>query len=192
MRLFELFTKTSFSFDTKRPDEKVLGILYRYWIVLVLQLSAFFILLLLPFAVKIAFSRYIYEFGLNDLYNLVAAVYLLIWWLGLFYNVTMYLLDIWIITDHRIIDNRQYGFFNHFVSELSLPKIQDISIEIRGVLPTFLDFGDIEIQTAGTELKFIFKQIHHPDKIKETITRAHNEYKITHPGDLELNQNGAI
>ena len=185
MRLFELFTKTSFSFDTKKPDEEVLAILNRHWLVLVLQLLAFFVLLLLPFGLRMAFSQYIDKFGLSGLYNFVAAVYFLIWWLSLFYEVTMYLLDVWIITDHRVIDNRQYGFFNRVVSELSLSKIQDISVEIQGVFQTFFDFGDVKIQTAGAEPKFIFKQVHYPHKIREKITQAQNEYKITHPDDIE-------
>jgi len=185
MRLFDLFTKTSFSFDTKKPDEEVLAILYRHWIVLILQLSAFFVFLLLPFGVRMMFSRHIDRFDFNGLYNFAMAVYFLIWWSSLFYEVTMYLLDIWIITDHRVIDNRQYGFFNRVVSELSLSKIQDISVEIQGVFQTFFDFGDVKIQTAGAEPRFVFKQIHHPNEIREKITKASNDYRIAHPDDIE-------
>ena len=124
----------------------------------------------------------------TDYYLLIAAIFYLSWWFGVFYAVTMYLLDIWMVTDHRVIDSEQHGFFRRTVAELHLSKIQDISVEIRGIIPTFLDYGDLEIQTAGTSEKFFFKQIPHPNEVKDIIMEAHNQFIRVHPDDVEVHE----
>jgi len=86
----------------------------------------------------------------------------------------MYTLDVWIVTDRRIIDSTQHGFFNRVVSELHLSRIQDISVSTRGVIQTFLKFGDLQVQTAGTDEKFKFQQIPHPEKVKDVIRKISN------------------
>ena len=57
----------------------------------------------------------------------------------------LYFLNTVIVTNQRIIENKQEGFFEYRTNEMELTKIQDISIKISGSLATFLDFGDIEI-----------------------------------------------
>ncbi len=83
----------------------------------------------------------------------------------------MYALDVWIVTDRRIIDSTQHGFFNRTISELHLSRVQDISTQTKGIIPTFLKFGDLQVQTAGTEEKFKFFQIPNPGKVKDTIMK---------------------
>lgn len=100
----------------------------------------------------------------------------------------MYLLDTWIITNHRVIDSEQHGFFNRTVAELSLAKIQDVSTDIQGPLATWLKYGNLDIQTAGTIDKFTFKQIPDPVAVKDMLMHAHNEYVAEHPNGIEVHE----
>ncbi len=81
----------------------------------------------------------------------------------------MYTLDNWIVTTKRIIDSLQSGFFNRRVAELHLEKIQDVSYKIEGLLPTFFNYGIVEIQTAGKDNKFLFEQVPNPQRVKDII-----------------------
>lgn len=81
----------------------------------------------------------------------------------------MYYLDIIIITNKRVIENEQNGLFKYTASEVELSKIQDISVKVFGPLAEFLDFGDMEIQSAGTQTKFYFHTLPHPYKIRKII-----------------------
>ena len=83
----------------------------------------------------------------------------------------MYTLDVWIVTNHRIIDTTQHGFFNRTVSELHKSRIQDIYVNTEGTIQTLLNYGDLYIQTAGTEERFKFLQIPNPVKVKDEIMR---------------------
>ncbi len=90
-------------------------------------------------------------------------------WFILFYVITMYLLNSWIVTNERIVDSEQVGFFNRKVAELSLSVVQDVSITLQGLIPTTMNFGSIIIQSAGRENHFYFDQVPKPQEIKDTI-----------------------
>mgnify|MGYP001589399367 FL=1 len=104
-----------------------------------------------------------------ELYIVLASIWELIIWQLWFYALTMYLLDVWIVTNQRIIDSTQRGFFNRSVSELHNSRIQDISVKVSGLFQSLLKFGDLEVQTAGTENKFRFLQIPNPVEVKNVI-----------------------
>ena len=110
----------------------------------------------------------------------VYSLVLLIAWMMFFVIWTSYYLDVLIITDKRVIDIDQKGFFSREVATLSLDKIQDITITISGILATFMDFGTVKIQTAGESKEFTIRDVPEPAKIKSTI------YSLQHrqPGPL--------
>jgi uncharacterized membrane protein YdbT with pleckstrin-like domain len=86
-----------------------------------------------------------------------------------------YFLDTWIITDQRIVNIEQRGLFCRVISELALDKIQDITTEITGVLPTFFNYGDVFIQTAAEKERFVFRKIPDPERVKEILMRLQKE-----------------
>lgn len=188
MRSFSVFTNTNYTFEGEYPYERVVALLFRHWFVLFARLFVFLLLALLPPIIYIFARGFLSTYALNGLFALLLGVYYMVWWYGMFYSIAMYLLDTWIITNHRVIDSEQYGFFNRTVAELSLSKIQDVGTKIDGPLATWLKFGDLDIQTAGTNPKFSFKQIPDPLKVKDMLMRAHNEYVAEHPGDVEVHE----
>ncbi|MEI6490732.1 MAG: PH domain-containing protein, partial [bacterium] len=102
------------------------------------------------------------------------------------YMITMYVMDIWIVTNMRIIDSTQQGFFNRTVSEISLGNIQDISTMISGLIPTTMNYGDVEVQSAGAVDHFKFRQVPNPLRVKEVISKALADYKHSHFKDEAL------
>jgi len=79
-----------------------------------------------------------------------------------------YYLDMWILTDKRLIDIEQTGLFQREVSEIPLFRIQDMTVSISGFLATFLKFGTIAVQTAG-EKDFHIRDISKVYEIKDLI-----------------------
>ena len=69
-----------------------------------------------------------------------------------------YYLDLWIITNQRIVDINQKGLFNREVSEFMLDKVQDVTVEIPDMLATFMKYGNLKIQTASDKT-FEIKEI---------------------------------
>lgn len=85
------------------------------------------------------------------------------------------------MTNKRIIDAEQRGLFSREVSEFKLYRVQDVTIEIKGVLPTFLNYGNVYIQTAGEAKEFVFKQIPNPRQAKDLIIKLHSQAYLTQP-----------
>lgn len=86
----------------------------------------------------------------------------------------IYTLNTIVITNKRVIKNEQSGFFRYASAELDIAKIQDVSVKVHGILAAILRFGDLEIQTAGTQNKFLFDRLPNPEKIKTIVTGLQN------------------
>src|SRR5512133_1855326 len=61
------------------------------------------------------------------------AIYYLAIWLFFFSTVLDYYMDIWIVTNDRIIAVEQQGLFSRTISEMDLWLVQDVTSEIKGI-----------------------------------------------------------
>jgi len=101
-------------------------------------------------------------------------------WLVLFNNWVNYYLDIWVVTNQEIISVDQKGLFNHTVARQPISRIQDVKATSQGYAQTFLNFGNVEIQTAGENANFIFEEVPSPFKVADKINDlAEKEIKHT-------------
>lgn len=167
--LFSFLNTTSYSFEGKKEGEEVIIFLHRHWFVLVAKFVFIILSGFLPFLFLVVFGKAIISLNYMPLFTCLMSFYYMALWYAIFYSLTMYTLDTWIVTNMRIINSVQRGFFNRSIAELSLEKIQDISVLVDGAIPTFLHFGDIRVQTAGSERHFTFEQIPNPQGVKDTI-----------------------
>ena len=97
-------------------------------------------------------------------------------WMLSFLIFIDYYFDVWIVTNQRIVNIEQKGLFSRVTSELKLEKIQDISSDIKGLIPTILNFGDLLVQTAAEETKFKFRNIPDPNSVKDLIMNLQKKF----------------
>jgi uncharacterized membrane protein YdbT with pleckstrin-like domain len=100
--------------------------------------------------------------------NFLITLYLGLLMAFLFFEWADYYLDTWIITSRRIIDVEQNGLFDRHIAEIPLSRVQDITIEVKGLIETLLHFGTIRIQTAG-ERDFFIHDVPHLQELKDAI-----------------------
>ena len=113
----------------------------------------------------------------NSLLAFAYFLYLMILVGLLFYAWIDYYLDTWIITDTRVIDIEQNGFFSREVSEIPLSRVQDVTIDVHGLIPTLLKFGTIRLQTAG-EREFTMHHIPRLQEVKDEVLKmVHTKQK---------------
>lgn len=93
-------------------------------------------------------------------------------------------MDIWVITDDKMIDSQLTGFFLHKRSELPLRQVQDITYNTSGVLATLFRCGDVTVRTASKEGTFKLLTIYQPQlaikDIEVRVTKAANEFYGVH------------
>jgi len=172
---------TSHYFPGKEKDENIILVLRRHWFVILKFIARFLLFAAIPVGIYFVIVNF-YPALINNtnslsyaLLFLGASFYYLFIWLLLFATWLDYYLDVWIVTNKRIISIELRGLFSRVVSELRITRVQDVTSEIRGIIPTFLNYGNVNIQTAAEEERFNFKQVPHPDFVKRKIIELHNE-----------------
>jgi|SRR3989344_935174 len=155
-------------------EEKIL-VLRRHWFV-ILEHSVFIVLTLgMSIAAALVVGGLSIPFPAGNpgaLLVFTIALFCLSAWVAFFVEWTNYYLDIWVVTNRRILDIEQHSFFTREVSEFRLDRVQDITVQVRGLLAEFFDFGDVHVQTAGERHAFIISNAPHPYRVKEVITKA--------------------
>lgn len=82
----------------------------------------------------------------------------------------VYWYSVFIVTNQRLIQITQKGFFHKSVVDLGLGKIQSTNYEIKGVQATLLGFGTIMIQTYMGDL--VVHEVHHPAEVIRKLSEV--------------------
>lgn len=106
------------------------------------------------------------------------------------YWVTWYF-SVFIVTDKRLIQITQKGFFHRSVIDMGLNQIQMVNYQIAGLQETMLGFGTIMMQTFVGDL--VIHEIAHPAKIQKKLLEILREQGVsanpyTQPQELELEE----
>ena len=171
MKHFTFFNQTNYSFEGKKEGEQVILFLHRHWFIIIHRVVMIFLATLLPFVVIFAFGQLLIQYNVMAIFACLWGLYYLLLWFILFYIFTIYNLNNWIVTNLRIIDRHQIGLFDQSVSELNLINIQDVSFSMDGFVATTMNYGCLEVQTAGRDSKFLFQQIPNPQFVKDEIMK---------------------
>lgn len=153
-------------YEAQESDEKIVLFLRRHFFTNVGWILMTFCLILVPF---FAFSFFSFDFvpmgfrfmGLIGWYLLTFA-FAFERFISWFFNVN-------IITNFRIIDVNFPSILYKDISETKLENVQDISSKTGGFIRSFLNYGDVMIQTAGALPELSFEAVPHPDKVAEVI-----------------------
>jgi hypothetical protein len=150
-------------FDGQRDGEELLFVFRRH----IIAMRKGFYLLLIPFALS-SIPPLIWQTNL-ELF-ILPIVGLGIGLLLFSYHFMMWYFTIYIVTDQRIRQITQRGFFGKDVVELRLSKIQNISYNIPGFTGEIFKFGTIIIQTFVGDL--VIHKVEHPDEIYNKLQDA--------------------
>lgn len=166
-------------FPGKRPDENVLMVIRKHPVVYIRLVVVFIVINLVP--VSIFMALWSNSFPLSSggtlatigylgalFYVLYGLAILLIAWLNEEF-------DLFILTDHRLIDIEQVSFLKRNVATTPLIQIQDTTSEINGIVGTLLNYGTIDVKTAaGNASDFNIDYVHDPSLIaREILNYAH-------------------
>jgi len=163
-------------------DEHIIFQIRKHWLALGFRLLGVLAVAILPLFVMLALKGLqiniiLVSGSMTALVIFLYSILLLLLWIITFIFWTDYYLDIWIITDHKLVDIEQRGLFTRQISILHLDKIQDITSDVHGILATFVNYGDLHVQTAGQKREFIIHRVSNPDELRQRINDALVRYK---------------
>lgn len=164
-------------------DERLVMTLRKHWLVFLMQNIGFIIAALIPFIVLGIFSSGIFNYlgtqAMTDVQAMAVVMFSVCAWEMIILVVfsvalTNYYLDIIFVTSKRIIDLNQKGLFSRDVVIAPIEKMQDIKIEVNGVLATFFNYGDLYFQTAGESREFKIMGVRRAQEAKDTILNSYH------------------
>ena len=179
-------------------EETMMKIVRKHWWVLFIRLFVIALTALFPpiiLVVLLIFSSTLeVSLSLGANWQTVTTLYLF-WLLGCWISVgstlTDYYLDLWAISDRRIVAIEQNGFFRRRLSSFRLERLQDMNITVTGIIPTLLNYGTIEAQTAGgSNEEFKTDNMPDPRGLKALIINAADIRQRKAGITNQLNQEG--
>ena len=144
------------------PNEKIIFKTNPHWLLIVVPIIGFVILwflylfLICPFLVVSFFGRGCFILT-SFAFPFVTLIYYLDWKFNRIY-----------LTNYRLVKGR--GIIGKRFMSIFLEQVEDISCSY-GLLGRIFHFGDLEIESAGTYGKIIFKGIPSPKGMKWRIER---------------------
>jgi len=160
------------------PGEHVVREVRKHWFLFASGLLPYAILMAIPFAMPNllmlfpAFAKYVAIFDYSSpLARALLGTWLLIVWTGAWSAFTRHFLDAWVLTNKRLVDIDQKGYFSRQVSSLLLSRVQDVTITVKGVLPSLLGIGTINVQSAGATEEFTMRGIPRPEQMRDLILK---------------------
>lgn len=164
-------------FVTLKPGEHVIAVIredvvpYIGWILLV------FVWIAVPFFLMFPLFR---EGALG------VAIFLLLLLSGVIVGARKWYAwqrTVFVITDRRIIDIAQHGFFERIVSEVALEDVEDVAFRIKGAAATMFRYGLLTVQTAGNAADLEFRRVRRPAHFHNLIHDLREEAKAAVPAD---------
>jgi signal transduction histidine kinase len=157
-------------FEGQHEDEQVLFI-FRHHII---KMRKGFYLLAIPFLIG-SIPILVWPDNTDNLWYAIAGLFLGV--LLFFYHWLSWYFSIFIVTDQRLRQITQKGFFNRSVIDLGLSKIQNISYNVPGFSASIFGFGTLVVQTYVGDL--YLEKIEHPTKIYNELTAVIKQYAGT-------------
>lgn len=159
-------------FETQTDEEEIVLLLRKHWITNVPWICLGGLMIFAPLVLR-------WFPLLNFLPVRFQLMAVIIWYLLtifiIFEKFLTWYFNVSIITDERIIDVDFNNLIYKEISEAKIDKVQDVTYRMGGAIRTLFHYGDVYIQTAGTEPNFEFLAIPKPEQVVKLLNQLREE-----------------
>lgn len=158
--------KPSFTFSFQDPDEQIVLVLRAHPITQVGWMLKAIIFSLLPI---------VFSFFLNQVPLQISQLFFLIFlWYGFCLSYTLTKFYFWyfnlgVITNKKIVDIDCFNIMSTSSTATTIDNIEEVQKKTTGLLPTWFDYGNIFVQTAGEKPNIEFVDTPHPTQVVQVI-----------------------
>lgn len=169
-------------FENQEEEEKIIFLLRAHWVTNVPWLFLGFLLALAPLFLFPFLARFEILPTLPVAYKILGPAFWYLFTFGyLFLNFLIWYFNINLVTTERIIDVDFSNLIYKEVTATRIAKIQDVTYKVGGVIHQVFNYGDIFIQTAGTEVNIEFLKVPKPalviQKIEELMEKEEKQWE---------------
>ena len=160
MSLLSSFCKSpkGVHFQTQKPHEEIILFLRSHFVTNISWIILSLFLLVLPVIIAAFLPNFGLDFLSTPIANRFITVFTLFYYLMLFSYVFISFLhwfyNVFMVTSERVVDIDYSDIVVHNIAVASLTHVQDVNYTQSGFIPTFFNYGDLFVQTAGNEKNF--------------------------------------
>lgn len=96
--------------------------------------------------------------------------------LGIFYYFIDWYYDAWLLTNTGVVDIERNGMFDITATRVEYHMMEGMSYTIKGVLQTFLNYGDITIDKLGAQTRMVLKDAASPKKLERLVMKYQEKF----------------
>ncbi len=159
--------------DHSRPWETMEMVIRRHWIVYVIIWVYLFL--------GIALTLWLLTiFWFDPLILLLLVIFWMFFSLFLYIEWLNHELDLFVITNNRVVWIEQISFLNRVVSECILWQVQEVWAQTKGFFANILDYWTITILTAWNWKNFVMDFAPEPMEVSRKINNIVDNYRDSH------------
>ena len=162
----------SIKLKNMRPWEKTLMVVKRHWIILIMLFLYFKWWLILTWI------NYFFMPGITA--HILAVVFWMAYSIFLYVQWLDHELDMYVITNNRIIGVEQLSFLNRKVSECNLWQVQEVWSHTKWFFANMLNYWTVVIQTAWNATNFQMTFSPKPLENSRQILNVVDSYRDSH------------
>lgn len=169
------------------PDETILRIVHRHFFSFVDDALSIVFFFALPLIFAIAMLYFVPSETVSAIFPenanvgiiYVALTGILFAWMYGWWRWTDHFLNVIVVSNERIYEIKQRGFFRREVGSFGLDRIQNITTTQKGIIATALNFGDLYIETAGENENLNMLTVPNPSELKQFINELQDQFKAS-------------
>ncbi len=146
-------------FDGQKEGEEVLALFHKSIWVFIKDFALAIFFLALPFIVLILKGAT----GVTS-WSIVIGLFLFFYFGGR--GLYLWSNNLFLVTNLRVISLNQSNFFSRRLEEAYLDEVSQVSAEIKGPIKTWLNFGQVMVQTEG---QMFLEDVERPYIVKQAI-----------------------
>lgn len=177
-----LFLPQDVHFETQEPGETIILLLRRHWVTNVFWIIMSLLFLLTPIFLfpLIAMSNIIPSQLPSSFITLLVLGWYLLTFTYILVKFLMWYINIFIVTNERIIDIDFINLLNKKFAETRITRVEDVTMRTGGFLRAIFDYGVVTVQTASREVQFELSDVPHPDRVVRTINQLMGKEEQEH------------
>jgi uncharacterized membrane protein YdbT with pleckstrin-like domain len=157
--------KPDIRFENQKEEEVVVLTLRKHPITLV---PIFFNSII--FFILIFFSNFVIGQFLHPIQVVYINVFFIVFsFIYLWIQIVNWYFTIGIITNKQVIDADFDALLFRNMTRTDITHVEDVTVKTSGFISSILDYGNIHIQTAGSEINSEFLEVPHPAKAAHII-----------------------
>lgn len=166
----------------------------KHWLMLLIPLIPLLLLAPLPLVLYAWLAHATFSLGTTSItfpgsisfLGFASSAWLLLLCMRAGHLFTDYYLDIWTLTNNHLVGTDQRTLFHRHSAIVRIERIQDITVEVNGIIETFFEFGDLHVQSAGQSREFVMRGVADPHPFREMILHEQQELVRNSPHSSPL------